>query len=62
MYTRVPSMLQCAQDLSLKCFIASHCVTRQLKAEGSTRGHEEELTQRVAELEKEKWISIPCLM
>ena len=54
METGLPNMLQCAQDLAMKAFVASHCATCQLEAEGSAASWVMELEARIAALEQDK--------
>ncbi|RLN33411.1 uncharacterized protein C2845_PM03G21310 [Panicum miliaceum] len=54
MATGVPHMLQNAQDLALKSFIAARFAARQLEAEASSGSRIAELEERIAALEKEK--------
>ncbi|XP_039812049.1 myristoylated alanine-rich C-kinase substrate-like [Panicum virgatum] len=47
-------MLESAQDLSLKAFVAARCAARQLAAEESSKAAVADLEAKVATLEKEK--------
>ena len=54
METRLENMLESAQDLSLKAFVAACCAARQLAAEGSSKTAVSDLELKVAALEQEK--------
>ena len=48
------NILESAQDLSLKAFVAARCAARQLAAEDSSKAVVVDLEAKVASLEKEK--------
>ena len=50
----VNNILESAQDLSLKAFVAARCAARQLAAENSSKTAIADLEAKVASLEKEK--------
>jgi len=52
--TGLKNMLENAEDLSLKAFMAMRCAARQLAAEGSSRSAVSDLEAKVATLEQEK--------
>jgi hypothetical protein len=51
MATRVKSILENVQDLSLKNFVAARCAARQLVAEGSSKSAVADLEAKVVALE-----------
>ena len=51
MDTGLKNMLENAQDLSLKTFVASRCAARQLEAESSSKSAVADLEAKVAALE-----------
>jgi molecular chaperone GrpE (heat shock protein) len=53
MASGLTNMLESAQDLSLKAFVAARCAARQLAAEESSRAAVADLEAKVAALEKE---------
>jgi len=61
METGLNNMLENAQDLSLKAFVAARCAVRQLAAEGSSRSAVSDLEAKVATLEQEKTALQQCL-
>ena len=54
MDTGLKNMLENAQDLSLKAFVAARCAARQLEAERSSKSAVADLEVKVAALEQEK--------
>ena len=54
MDTGLKNILESAQDLSLKAFLAAQCVSRQLATESSSKSAMEDLEAKVAVLEQEK--------
>ena len=48
------NILESAQDLSLKAFMAARCAARQVAAENSSKAVVADLEAKVASLEKEK--------
>ena len=50
----VNSILESAQDLSLKAFVPARCAARQLAVENSSKTAVADLEAKVASLEKEK--------
>ena len=48
------NILESAQDLSLKAFVAARCAARQLAAEDNSKTVVADLEAKVASLEKEK--------
>ena len=61
METGLNNMLENAQDLSLKAFVAARCAARQLAAEGSSRFAVSDLEAKAATLEQEKTALQQCL-
>jgi hypothetical protein len=54
MASGLTNMLESAQDLSLKAFVAARCAARQLATEESSKAAVADLEAKVAALEKEK--------
>ena len=54
MASGLTNMLESAQDLSLKAFVAAHCAARQLATEESSKAVVADMEAKVAALEKEK--------
>lgn len=61
METGLKNMLENAQDLSLKAFVAARCTARQLATESSSRSAVSDLEAKVAALEQEKTALQQCL-
>ena len=61
MASGLTNMLESAQDLSLKAFMAGRCAARQLAAEESSKATIADLEAKVAALEKEKEALQQCL-
>ena len=54
MNTSMDNMLQCAEDLALKSFVAARCIAPQLRLESGCASRLAELEERVARLERER--------
>jgi hypothetical protein len=54
MKTGVANMLRCAEDLSLKVYVAACCTSHQFQAEGPSSSRVLELEDKIASLEQEK--------